>query len=1300
LADIESTVALDISDAIGAIGDLADKITGDLGAAFDLVIEDFQTALGRIDLGELTSGLDQIASTVGDTFGPQLSDSITTSIQEGFAQGGLVGSAALLDTGTQAIDAIAQAATDALPQAFAEAGIVGGAAIVDTGTQAIDALSEEARGEIGGALTDAAKEFGSALSGVDLSGPGSEIQGMTDAVDSLAQATQESSDSADETTQSFGSMASAGQGLGEALQVAQGETGSLTQRLVELAGSAGPVVVGIVAIGAGLGTLASAGLTAVAAEEQMSLAFGKFADQLQHIDVNGLNGDLSELTVKAGGTTAEIEQLLATFGRFLTSGGSTQKQAAGVAEGFAALTDTVAALHPQMGSLTEIGQKLFQALKTGRDTALAPFDLGLTKATITQEAFRLGMIDSIDTALTPYQRVQAGISLALRNNTDLNEKYGKGVELAATKQKALTAALKESFENLGKPFVKPIQEFEQALVPLAEQLGKITAELLSAFLPIVRDLVPVLGAAASAVGGIADALNFLGPIIRPIIEAFVVYKVVTGAATVANTLFSRSVGGIALDLQGIATKFAGASTGIGSFGQVVGRLGVVLPGVATGLAVGVPALDKYGESAGDTAQAVGGFALAGASLGTAILPGVGTAVGAVTGALVGATAGLLSGGKALDDYRQKFQDLAKVLDAQRGKQQLGSFIKQLGIEDIQEFNRGDHVGALRNELLEVAKVSPTAAHQVISDLRNTQGEFHITAAEAKALNDQVTHQAVLNEKAAKNTKENADANKNAGVQFDAAAEKAKDLNKAEADLQKQTDTMVDDFVKGLPGVADAFSAAAADVGIFTKALDDIPTTAFDNLTKAAEHFGQTATPAELERSLQDQLDRVAKFQFQLNILVQSGHEKLATLLAQQGVDAAGGLADQLAQSIVAGQPDLANAIEGTLNQIGEIDQRAADKLSFDKFNEKLFQQTLQTSQLADNLQTLIEAGFAKAIPAIQSLPKELRGAAAAQLTEDLKAGHPELVDQWVNFIALSQAEGDRAADKVREAGKPAIKAFNDIKTEIGAQMISLPAGIVEAGNAALAAAQGAGTGVGESVKTGAAKGVKGTAAEFGKEFGIIPEQINKQAEAAGVAGHNVGDKAKTGVHNAARLIPGEMEATMKNTAKAVTSGTVPSYTAGYDVGRSVSQGIAAGVLKDAKQIADNAALVVLIAKAAAKTAAKIGSPSQVFADEIGAPIAQGIAEGILGGKADIEKALGDVLVPSSPAVQGRVADVTGQATIRAAASGTAPGAGAVAGGTTIAIDKVVLEQASPNPTKEVMAAVKQLRDGATKARLG
>jgi hypothetical protein len=69
-------------------------------------------------------------------------------------------------------------------------------------------------------------------------------------------------------------------------------------------------------------------------------------------------------------------------------------------------------------------------------------------------------------------------------------------------------------------------------------------------------------------------------------------------------------------------------------------------------------------------------------------------------------------------------------------------------------------------------------------------------------------------------------------------------------------------------------------------------------------------------------------------------------------------------------------------------------------------------------------------------------------------------------------------------------------------------------------------------------------------------------------------------------------------------------------------------------------------------------------------------------------------------VQGRVADVTGQATIRAAASGTAPGAGAVAGGTTIAIEKVVLEQASPNPTAEVMRSMKQLRDGATKARLG
>lgn len=74
------------------------------------------------------------------------------------------------------------------------------------------------------------------------------------------------------------------------------------------------------------------------------------------------------------------------------------------------------------------------------------------------------------------------------------------------------------------------------------------------------------------------------------------------------------------------------------------------------------------------------------------------------------------------------------------------------------------------------------------------------------------------------------------------------------------------------------------------------------------------------------------------------------------------------------------------------------------------------------------------------------------------------------------------------------------------------------------------------------------------------------------------------------------------------------------VGQAIDQGIADGITQNSGIVQDAVRKVVADAKAAADAAAKVNSPSRLFRDGTGAPIAEGIAVGILEGGRAIEDA--------------------------------------------------------------------------------
>lgn len=89
---------------------------------------------------------------------------------------------------------------------------------------------------------------------------------------------------------------------------------------------------------------------------------------------------------------------------------------------------------------------------------------------------------------------------------------------------------------------------------------------------------------------------------------------------------------------------------------------------------------------------------------------------------------------------------------------------------------------------------------------------------------------------------------------------------------------------------------------------------------------------------------------------------------------------------------------------------------------------------------------------------------------------------------------------------------------------------------------------------------------------------------------------------------------------------------GYDI----ASGIAVGVGNGTPQVKTAMSATVLSAIQSAKNAAKIKSPSEVTRDEIGLPIAQGIAEGVRAGGDDVRKAMQDNFLTAFSEVKDRL----------------------------------------------------------------
>ncbi len=481
---LDATVTLDIQAALATVGDLEAA----LSAAVDglAVTADASAVTASID--EAVASADSEAVIEGETSG------ITASIDAAVAD---ADAEVTVDADASSIPAEIDAAVDE-----AEA------------TVTVEADTSAAVAEIG-SLDDAVPDI--------------EIPVTAD-TSQATEAIEELGEGAGGATQSVGGLTSSLGGLSAAQGIAAGGAGGLSSALGGVVGKAGPYGAAIAGTVGVLGAFFTAGLDAEQVTKRFERTLGEFADEVDHINVGTLNGDISDLAVQLGTSDEELRNAATNIAEFGKNAGVAEGEVAATAEQILALGLRTRALNPDLGSAGENADRLTKALARG-GRALAPFNIALTSSQIEARALQ-DNVGKTAATLTTYEKAAAGAALATEQlGASFADDFAAGLDDPKIKLAALKEEVSETIEAFGVPLVAPILDTLEALQPAAIGVATGMGEAVEAISP----LIPLFGLLAQAVGLFMSAT---GTLIKGFL--FPLTEALRGVKAVGSALFGPS----------------------------------------------------------------------------------------------------------------------------------------------------------------------------------------------------------------------------------------------------------------------------------------------------------------------------------------------------------------------------------------------------------------------------------------------------------------------------------------------------------------------------------------------------------------------------------------------------------------------------------------------------------------------------------------------------------------------------------------------------------------------------------------
>jgi hypothetical protein len=466
---------------------------------------------------------------------------------------------------------------------------------VDEVTPAIDEAIASADTDItldpdAGQLTFAIDEaISSADSEVEVTADITEAAAALDSLSDTTVAIEVDTTGIDEAAASLGDVAAAGSAAGQggqeaaagigqanaAAAIAGGEFSRATG-ILEGFGARGAAAAGVI----GVLTIAGkeffdAGLASRSATERFNLSLGEFADNVNRIDVGGLNEDLQTLGVRLGSDDEALQNAAANIFELGRSSQIAEPQIADATENIIALAARAVALKPSLGDVGDAAQGLTTALARG-GRFLANYNVSLSTAEINARAFA-NTGKTIASDLTVAEKSFAGAQLAVEKlggslSTDINE----GADNIAFKFRAIRGEFEETLDTLGEPLLDPLLAAAEAAQPSLTALAAVFGEILASLAPLADDplsglqpamagLVPLAQALGGALDVVAGILDIIPDPLKAAVVGFVALNAALralAATKVATNLISSAS---ALErMRGLAGPAAVGILGIGA----------------------------------------------------------------------------------------------------------------------------------------------------------------------------------------------------------------------------------------------------------------------------------------------------------------------------------------------------------------------------------------------------------------------------------------------------------------------------------------------------------------------------------------------------------------------------------------------------------------------------------------------------------------------------------------------------------------------------------------------------------------
>lgn len=318
---------------------------------------------------------------------------------------------------------------------------------------------------------------------------------------------------------------------------AAGSYDELAGGIAGLSGEAALAVSTLVALAAATGGMFNEAVQAQGATFRLDQTMGALAARVNTIQVGDLNMDLGDLALMLGSDDDAMRNVASTAYNMATSFGKSKTESADFSAELLAIASRAVALDPSLGDASGAAQRLMRALQSGRERALQPFNLGLTKAQIETRALQIAMSEG-RSEINASDRAFAGVQLSVEKFGDtLDETITKGAQNPTLVLARLKQTVIENIEALGMPLVAPIFQIMEQGIPVAQSAGSVIAKLAESALPLLSMALQVVGpfleAFAAGLNAIPDEALAVGLAILGVIKVMKALPAIAAAMDTA-----------------------------------------------------------------------------------------------------------------------------------------------------------------------------------------------------------------------------------------------------------------------------------------------------------------------------------------------------------------------------------------------------------------------------------------------------------------------------------------------------------------------------------------------------------------------------------------------------------------------------------------------------------------------------------------------------------------------------------------------------------------------------------------------